>query len=86
MEQPITRREADALTQALRDLTAGVEKLRDDMDVIYVRKDVLEPQLKEIRGDIASHSDWLTWAQRIVIAAVILALLGLVLYQGGVPQ
>lgn len=85
-DDPITRREADALTRALRDLTTGVEKLREDMDATYVRKDVLEPQLNEIRGDIKSHADWLLWAQRIVIGAVVLGLLGLVLYQGGVPR
>lgn len=85
-DDPITRREADALTQALNRLASGVDELRKDMDKTYVRKDVLDPQLNEIRGDIDRHADWLTWAQRIVIGAVVLALLGLVLYQGGVPQ
>jgi hypothetical protein len=86
VDDPITRREADALTQALRDNTAAIDKLRLDIDATYVRKDVLEPQLSDLRSDIKSHGDWLLWAQRIVLGAVLLGLLGLVVYQGGVPR
>lgn len=67
------------LTQSIRDLTANIDALRNEMAATYVRKDVLDPQLKEIRGDIDAHQNWLTWAQRIVIGAVFLALLALVI-------
>lgn len=85
-DDPITRREADALTRALRDLTTGVEKLREDMDATYVRKDVLEPKLDTINSTLKSHGDWLTWAQRIVLGAVLIALVALVISQGGDPR
>lgn len=78
-----THREAESLNQAIRDLTKTLNELRQEMSATYVRKDVLGPQLEEIRADIKSHGDWLLWAQRIVIGAVMLALVGLVVYQGG---
>lgn len=72
------------LNQTIRDLASTIEALRNEMAATYVRKDVLDPQLKEIRSDIESHQNWLVWAQRIVIGAVIVALIGLVIAQRGV--
>ena len=81
--EPFTHREIEALHGSIRDLTTTIEHLRTEMASTYVRKDVLQPQLDEIRGDVKSHEDWLTWAQRIVIGLVILALVGLVVTVGG---
>lgn len=78
-----TSREYEALTTSIRDLTTTIKDLRVEMSSTYVRKDVIEPQLAEIRSDIASHSDWLLWAQRIIIGAVVVALLALVIVQRG---
>lgn len=82
MSEP-TAREFEALTQSMRDLGGSIDALRKEMSATYVRKDVLEPQLTEIRSDIKGHSDWLLWAQRIIIGAVVIALLSLVIVQRG---
>jgi hypothetical protein len=82
-DAPLTQRDAVAMTQAIRDLTNEMRALPDKIAETYVRKDVLEPRLSEMQKDIDAHSDWLTWAQRIIIGAVILALLGVVISQGG---
>jgi hypothetical protein len=86
MSEP-TAREFDALTQSMRDLTKELqqlpEKLRTENEKTYVRKDVLEPTLEGMKGAIDRHDNWLTWAQRLVLGAVGLAVLGLVLVSTG---
>lgn len=93
MSEP-TAREFDALSTAMRELTNELrqlpEKLRAENEKTYVRKDVLEPTLSGISKAIANndsaikrHDDWLTWAQRLIIGAVGLAVLGLVLVSTG---
>lgn len=82
-DEPLNHREISLLNQSLRDLTATLESFRMEISSTYVRKDVIEPQLAEIRRDIKGHDDWLVWAQRIVLGLVISGLVGLVLYQGG---
>lgn len=78
-------REFERLTASVDKLTAVMEqlpeKLRAEFAETYVRKDVLGPQLTEIRNDIKGHDNWLTWAQRLLIGAVIVALLSLVIVQ-----
>lgn len=84
-EPAMTQRDATNLTQSLRDLTNEVRGLRGEIADTYVRKDVLAPQLDGIRATLAAHSGWFTWAGRIVVGLVIVALVTLVL-SGGVPH
>jgi len=90
MSEP-TARDYDNLANALRDLNGTITALRQEMSATYVRKDVLEPQLKALvtadatlATEVKRHADWLTWAQRLVIGTVILAVLALVVVQTGV--
>lgn len=86
MSEP-TAREFDALTASMRELTRELqqlpEKLRMENEKTYVRKDVLEPTLAGILSVIERHDNWLTWAQRLVLGSVGLAVLGLVLVSTG---
>jgi tetrahydromethanopterin S-methyltransferase subunit B len=82
-DSPLTQRDVQSLRETLDKLDRTIENLRKEMASTYVRQDVYERDLANIREDVKQHSDWLTWAQRIVIGAVLLALLGLVVYQGG---
>lgn len=82
-DSPLTQRDVESLRTTLDKLDRTIDGLRQEMASTYVRKDVLEPTLLEFRKDLDSHDNWLTWAQRIVIGAVLLALVGLVIYQGG---
>lgn len=85
-DEPLTHREAEALTLSIRDLTSSIDTLRGDIASTYVRKDVYEAEKREMQKEIGEHSSWLLWAQRIVIGAVFMALLGLVIYQGGLTK
>ena len=82
-DSPLTQRDVQSLRETLDKLDRTIENLRKEMASTYVRQDVYERDLANIREDVKQHGDWLTWAQRIVIGAVLLALLGLVVYQGG---
>lgn len=73
--------EIQLLTETMRELKDAVKDLRGEIASTYVRKDVMDPQLAEIRRDVAAHSDWLSWAQRIIIGAVMVALLSYVVIQ-----
>lgn len=84
-EQPPTQRDFLHLSNSMRDLASTLRELRTEMASTYVRKDVIEPQLAEIRKDVDAHTDWMTWAQRLVIGAVIMALLAAVIFAGGRP-
>lgn len=76
-------RDVDRLENAMRDLVSTLNAFRGEIDATFVRKDVIGPQLSGMRKDIDSHSEIFTWLGRIVIGAVVLALLGLVIAQTG---
>lgn len=85
-ETPLTdlpSRDVDRLETAIRDLTGALDKHRVEMASTYVRKDVYERDIADIKGDVKGHSEIFTWLGRIVIGAVALALLALVLNQTG---
>lgn len=82
-EQPLTQRDVESLRVTIDKLDRTLNALPREMAAIYVRTDVLEPRLKNIEAEVKEHGDWLTWAQRIVIGAVILALISLIIYTGG---
>lgn len=73
----------NANTNAQREQSVALEKLRNEIATTYVRQDVLTPTLKALEDDIKSHSEWITWATRIVLALVIAAVVGLAITQGG---
>lgn len=66
-----------------RELSATMKDLQSEIKDTYVRKDVLDPTLAAIKEDIKSHNDWITWAQRIVLALVITAVVGYAMTNGG---
>lgn len=78
----ITQRDLEALRVTLDKLDHTIDTLRAEIANTYVRKDVNDPAMAAFRAAIGRHDDWLTWAQRIVIGAVLLALLALA-FQGG---
>lgn len=82
MSEP-TAREYEALTQSVRDLTAALEKHRAAMDATYVRKDVIGPQMAEIRKDVDKHAEYFAWIIRTVGVVIIAALLATVMVQNG---
>lgn len=79
----MNQRDIESLRTTLHELNQTLKALPRDIAATYVRADVLEPRLRNIEDDVKQHGDWLTWAQRIVIGAVIVALLGLLFYIGG---
>lgn len=66
-----------------QNLNNTIEGLRQEMKNEYVRKDVLEPQLTDIKDDIKKHAGYWDWLVKIVAAIVIAALLSVVIIQGG---
>lgn len=87
---PVTQRDIEALRTTLDKLDRTVDGLPDRLDRTYVRKDVIDPVLKNITDKVGSINekvtslvDWQTWAQRLVLGMVIVAVLGLVLVKGG---
>lgn len=89
-DDPITRREAQTLTQSIRDLTNELRELRNDIAETYVRKDVIDPTLKLVTDAIAAVSgrvskleSGMNWVIRLVLSVVIVAVLGLVITKGG---
>lgn len=69
-------------TEANKELNQSVKDLRQEMSQTYVRKDVLEPTLETMKAQIKQHNEWFTWAVRIVISLVIVAIVGGVLVSG----
>lgn len=82
-DEPLTHREAEALTLSIRDLTSSIDTLRGDIASTYVRKDVYEAEKREMQKEIGEHSAWILWGQRLALGLLFTALIGLVLYQGG---
>lgn len=75
-----------AVTASVRaqvELSETIKDLRTEIKDTYVRKDVLAPTLNGLEEKVKSHGDWMTWANRIVLALVIVSVVGAVLVQGG---
>lgn len=79
----------DRLTEVLEELP---EKLRAEMAVTYVRKDVHKEQreldqkaVEVLAGKVATHASWFQWAGRLIGGVIILALLAGVIAQNGAP-
>lgn len=83
--QPPTQRDYLHLSNSMRDLTRTLDQLRSEMASTYVRKDVLEPTLLDLRKDVDTHSKWFTWIVQTVGAVIIVGLLGLLFYTGAKP-
>lgn len=66
----------DRLERTVRDLPDKIERT-------YVRADVYARDQVAQDKEIAEHASWLLWAQRLVISAVILGLLGLLIQSNG---
>lgn len=88
-QEPITHRDVAYLANAIEGLTSVVNQMRVDNAQTFVRKDVLDPKLSAladqidgVRADVQAANDWLKWTGRIVLGAVILAVVGLVLKGG----
>ncbi|PKG22364.1 hemolysin activation protein [Niallia nealsonii] len=60
-----------------------VSKLEDEMKDVKTRLAVAESNIKDIKEDISSIKSNTTWLLRIVVAAIIAAIFGLIL-KGGV--
>lgn len=69
-------------TNANDKLSEEVKELRSDMSKTYVRKDVLDPTLETLKSSVKSHDDWIIWVTRIVVAAVLVAVIGGVVVTG----
>jgi hypothetical protein len=82
-DSPYTHREVEQLNQSLRDLNTTIRELQREFAVTYARKDVIEPRVAEIEKDVAKQSGYWDWLVRLVVGAVVVALLGLVITNGG---
>jgi hypothetical protein len=67
-------------------LTAAVQMLSDATAAaatIYARNDVIGPRVESVEKTLARHSSYWDWLIKLVVGAVILALLGLVISGAG---
>ena len=87
------------LDRSNRELGVKIEALNAKMEATYVRKDIYERDLGDLKEDVdksasksdvhtlkqtvEKHSDYFDWIVKLVGGAVILALLALVLVQNG---
>ena len=72
-------KEVEALKQTL---TQGLNSINTKLEVMsdhYVKREEMNEKIKPLREDLDEVKANLTWGIRIVIGAVILAILGLVL-------
>ena len=80
------------MTEPAHDHASDLERIKDlekdlrALDSLYVRRDVFdghkalfERRFTDIEADVAEMKGGWTWLSRIIIAAVVLAVLGLVL-------
>lgn len=79
----IPPRDIIRLEQAITSLTKTIDSFRIEMASTYVRQDVYERDLDNIKDDVEKHDEWLTWALRIVVGLVITALVGIITIQNG---
>lgn len=83
-----TRRDFEHLSRSVAELSQTIKEFNTMLELNYVRKDVYARDQAshdhthgEQQKDIDDLTDWKDWALRIVVGAVMLALLGLVIVQ-----
>lgn len=89
-EDNFERREVVRLTIAVDKLTEATQALERRMAETYVRKDVYEADRKadakageELELKVAAVRSIIDWTGKIIVGAVLLALLSLVIVNGG---
>ncbi|MDW7617887.1 hemolysin XhlA family protein [Peribacillus simplex] len=60
-----------------------VKSLEVDMSDVKTRLAVAESNIKDVKEDISSIKSNTTWILRIIVGAIVLALLGLI-FKGGI--
>ena len=83
VEDKLTQRDIAHLTNTLKQLDTTVKEFRQEIRDTYVRQDIYDLTMKDLREDVDGHSEIFTWVGRIVVGAVIVALLALVVTSGG---
>jgi hypothetical protein len=83
-----SRRDFEHLSHSVAELSQTIKEFNTMLELNYVRKDVYardQDAHKVVHADqakdIADLTDWKDWALRIIVGAVMLALLGLVIVQ-----
>lgn len=83
-----SRRDFEYLTKSVEELSRTIKELQVMMSATYVRIDNYERDQRahdathqSIRDEVDGLVGWKDWALRIVVGAVMLALLGLVVVQ-----
>lgn len=91
-DAPLTAREISLLIQSVEGLTVSIESLRREMAETYVRKDVYEghriadaKEGENLHNRVDKVEGYWSKVGWTIGTAVLLALLGLVLTQGGIP-
>lgn len=77
------RRDLERLSGVVERLTHTLENLPDRMAQIYVRQDVYRAEQNAQDREINGLNSMATWVIRIVLGAVVVAVLGLVITQTG---
>lgn len=65
----------------LRSQITRLERVVDRMDETYARRDVIQPRLEDLAKDISALESFRDWAVKIVLALVIAAMFGALLWQ-----
>lgn len=80
---PFNAREAEALIRSIDSLRKEISSLRSTIETTYVRKEIFEEVRKGQDEDIEAIREWQTWAIRIVLGLVLVAMVSAVLVGGG---
>lgn len=85
-----SRRDFEQLSTAVQKLTTIIEELPERVAAIYVRQDLYDKDQRlhdkthqELETELKGLTSARDWAIKIIVGAVLVALLGLVLSQGG---
>lgn len=73
------------IARALAALTESTKALTDTVTKMSARDAADLERFKHHEARISTLESWQTWAMRIVLAAVIMAVIGLVIYEAGPP-
>lgn len=77
--------EADvAQTRALERLSTSVDRLSDEVEKTYVRRDLHDEQMKNLRADLAGMADSIKWVGRTVAGGIVAIVVAAVVAYGGI--
>lgn len=70
---------------ALDKVAAAMDRLSDEIERTYVRRELHDEQMKNLREDLNSQAESIKWANRLAVGSLVTVIVAFVIAFGSLP-